>query len=291
MSNRLSVSLALSLAALAVAGCPDEVEEVTREPFARAVFDPDVPSIPTPNDLALQAAPGVTDPTTRGALFALIDAGGFLADPSTPGLGQLSLIAIPYERVTAGVGSTPTAALDASTVTGSTVAIVRVSGDAPEVFAPAVVQNNPGLLVMLPAAVPPYVPGARYVVAVRGGPDGVKTADGDQVYASSVIALVTNPDVNLDHPDARPASVTDEQAADLATLKLALTAPLNWMRVASDAVCRAALGIPAGAPFPEGRCWLPDPAGDPGVLPAFNAVNLVFPVEEAISIQTFEIAP
>jgi hypothetical protein len=290
MSTRVSRSLALSLVVLAGAGCTDSAEVPNVAPFTRAVFDPDVPSIPTPNDLALQAAPSVTDPTTRGALFALIDLGGFVANPATPGIGALSVINVPYERVTAGIGSAPAVALDAATVTGTTVAIVRVSGaGAPEVIAPAVVQNVPGFLRMLPAT--GYTAGTRYVVAVRGGPNGVKTADGEMLVASTPMALVRDPTVDFTDPDSRPASLSDAQAADLATLRLALTAPLNWMRVASDAICRAALGIPAGAPFPEARCWLPDTAGDPGVLPAFNAVELVFPVAEAISIQTFEIAP
>jgi len=113
------------------------------------VFDPGEPGvrpavIPTPNDLALQGAPGVTDPTIRAGLFALIDAGGFLADFTTPGVGQFSVISIPYERVVNGVGSTPTAALDPATIDGTTVAIVRVSGaGAPQVIAPAIAQNVP----------------------------------------------------------------------------------------------------------------------------------------------------
>lgn len=297
MSIRVSLSLAVSLA-VAGAGCTDSVTKATPAPFTRAVYDSERPLIPTPNDLALQAAPGVTDPATRGALFALINQGGFSAVPSTtPGtLGSLSVISVPYELVTAGIGSTPAGGVDASTVTASTVAIIRVTGEgAPQTFAPALVANVPGQMLMLPivgAAPGGYVPGTRYVVAVRGGPNGVKTADGEEIYASTPISLVTDPNINFDSRDTRPASLSDEQAADLKSLKLVLTAPLNWMRVASDAICRAALGIPAGAPF-EGVCWLPDTLGAEGVVPvpAFTAVETVFPVTEAISIQTFEIAP
>jgi hypothetical protein len=145
------------------------------------------------------------------------------------------------------------------------------------------------MLPVVGAAPGGYVPGTRYVVAVRGGPNGVKTADGEELVASRPISLITDPRVDFDNPESyASAFLSDEQVALLKNVRLFLTAPLDWGRVASVDTCAAALGAPAAA-FPEGVCWLP--AASTGVLPAFTAVELVFPVTEAISIQTFEIAP
>jgi hypothetical protein len=56
-------------------------------------------------------------------------------------------------------------------------------------------------------------------------------------------------------------------------------------------------GVPASA-FVEGQCWvplvnplLPGFPGSPTTRSALAAVGLAFPVGEAISISTFEIAP
>jgi hypothetical protein len=283
---------AVALVALFATACTEDVEQQQAASFARAVFDPDRSLIPTPNDLVLQAAPAQTDPTRRATLFNFIDAGGFPpAAAPNPVANPFSVINIPYELVVdgEGVGTTNVGILDPATVNSTTIAIVHVNtGGAPDVLEPNLIANLPGSLVVFPTG--GFTAGARYAVGVRGGPNGIKTSGGSAVSASNVMFLVSQ-DVDLDNPEARPANLTDEQAAALAQVRLLFAAPLDWGIVPVEAVCRAALGIPAAAPFPEARCWLPPQTPSAGIVPAFNAIDLVFPHAEAISIQTFEIAP
>jgi hypothetical protein len=90
--------------------------------------------------------------------------------------------------------------------------------------------------------------------------------------------------------------VTEQQAADLLRLQGVLANPIDWNKLTSPAECSAVLGAPEAA-FPESLCWVPLVQGVPGapgsppVASALAAVELAFPVTEAISIQTFEIAP
>jgi hypothetical protein len=283
---------AVALVALFATACTTDVTQESSPTSVRAVFDPDRSLIPTPNDLVLQAAPAQTDPVRRATFFAFIDAGGFPAAAApNPVANPFSVINVPYELVVdgEGVGTTNVGILDPATVNTTTIAIVQVNtGGAPAVITPALVANLPGSLVLFPAG--GFVAGARYAVGVRGGPNGVKTSNGAALSASNVVFLASQ-DIDLANPEARPANLTDEQAAALAQVRLLFAAPLDWGLVSVEAVCRAALGIPPLAPFPETRCWLPPQLPSAGIAPAFNAIDLVFPHAEAISIQTFEIAP
>jgi hypothetical protein len=259
--------------------------------------------IPTPNDLLLQAAPGLPDPT-KTALFSLAAGGGFVADPTTPGVGQLSVINVPFEFVSEGVGTTATVGIDPSTVSSATVAIVRVDVVPPVVFDPIVVGTPAGALQVLP--VPGGYAGGRYVAAVRGGARGVKTTDGRSLSASAPIALIAAR-TNLGDPEGRPATLTDEQVADLTRLQGLLANPVDWVAVTDAGTCALAYndGTPAAA-FNLNVCWLPfapPPGGVAGlplpgvpaaadsqpVISALDAVELAFPLAEAVSIQAFDI--
>lgn len=314
MSLRIKVPLALSLAALLAVGCTNVDQEAAPESFAVATFDAATGTIPLPNDLALQGAPAQTNATVRATLFSFIDAGGFpaLLAPSTPIPAAIPLRIVQRNPATgayepAGVPS----GIEAASVNASTVAFVRVSGEgAPEVVAPVFAGfttappliQAPSLLVV-PAT--GYVPGARYVVAVRGGDHGVRTSDGELLAAESPIAAIL-PNRNLNfavNQPPRTPPLAPAEIAQLEQLRSLYAAPIDWNRMPppagtpgaeSEAICRAALGIPSAAPFPEQRCWLPPlPPGTftEGVTPAFDAIDLVFPRTEAASIQVFEIAP
>jgi hypothetical protein len=295
MSRRLNWILAVPLVALSAAACTDDVTQQASGSFFRASFDPDRALIPTPNDLALQAAPSQPAGALRTTLFALIGAGGFPGGAPN----QLNVINVPFEFVVDGVGTTATVGIDPATVNTTTVAIVRVSGaGAPELVDPTVVGTAAGAIQVFPAT--GYAAGERYVAAVRGGPNGVRTSDGRALAASSPMYLIAR-NVDLSDPDTRPSSVTPEQAADLQQLQGLLGNAVDWVAVASSTTCAAVLDAPPQA-FPEDLCWLPflpSLAGAPGVpagpdsQPVRSALaavtELAFPVSEAISIQAFEI--
>lgn len=307
MSLRIKVPLALSLATFLAVGCTTVDQEAEPQSFLVATFDPTTATIPTPNDLALQGAPAQTDPTTRGALFAIIDAGGFITTTGHP-LAPLSVISIPLRQVerqadgSYAPSGTPPPTLDETTINASTVAIVRLNGEgAPVAYPPIVAQNAAGVIRLLPQG--GYVAGARYVVALRGGDNGVRATDGQPIAAEAPIALIL-PNRNLNFEENQPiGGLAPAQVAQLEQIRSLYAAPIDWNRVPppagtpgpeSEAICRAALGIPSAAPFPEQRCWLPPlPPGTftPGVTPAFDGIDLVFPRTEAASIQVFEIAP
>jgi hypothetical protein len=317
MSIRKKSILAVPLLVLFGAGCLTEVTQESSDAFVRAAFDTGEPGvraavIPTPNDLALQAAPSQPPGATRSALFAIIGNGGFEPTTATTGIGPLSAINIPYELVVDGFPSLPPP-IDPTTINTTTVAIVRVSGaGAPEFLTPLFVGSTATATArafqMLPSP-GVYAPATRYVVAVRGGANGVKTVDGRPFSASTPIFLITN-DINLSDPDSRPSTVTDAQAASLLQLKAlyssipqAPPAGVDWgvpavpAGATREGACRQILSIPTSVPLPEQTCWVPLVTGVPGApgTPAarsvFAAVTERFPITEAASLQNFEIRP
>ncbi len=307
MLVRRSVLLALA-GVLAAAGCRDVDQRDPVPVLVLATFDPGEPgeraaTIPIPNDLALQGAPGLPLGETRDALFDLIGFGGW--PPPTSMWAPVQGVVIPLRtEVFQPDGSyAPAAApaeLDLSTVDASTVAIVRLN-EPPTVVPPATPAVYAGGALILNPVGGTFAPG-RYVVAVRGGASGVKAiVDGEAVplQADRPIALVA-PNRDLSQPEnrpPRPAGVSEEdfdaQLARLETLRGTFAVGMDWGRVDIGAVCQAALGVTP----PEGECWLPpipappldQPLPTPGMTAAFAGVDLVFPHEELASIQTFEV--
>lgn len=298
MSTRWKWLAAAPLAALLAAGCADEVNQDENPTFLRASFNSETGALPRPNDLVLQGAYRLPASATRTGLMGLIGLGGFFADPqASPPLSLASVIDIPYEVVGPdGLGTTTGAtSIDPATVTTSTLAILQVNtGGAPVAFEPIVVDTPQGHLQAVPSP-GTYVAGGRYVVALRGGPNGVKTIDGRSIEPSSAIYLITHR-VNLKSKETRPATLTDQQAADLDKVQGLMGAPVDWATLASSTAC-AAVNSTTNDRFPENRCWVPlvpGVPGAPGTPPsqsALAAIGAVFPVTEAASIQTFEIQP
>lgn len=319
MSVRRSVPLALA-AAFAAVGCRDVNQRDPAPVLALAAFDPGEPGVraatlPLPNDLALQGAPSLPAGATRTGLFQLIDLGGWPPDLTNAAWAPFQGIAVPvraeaYDEATGAYAPTAApAAIVPETVNASTVAIVRLDGGSPAVVPPALVgysvpATTVGYLVLRPsdgtnpvAVLPP----GRYVVAVRGGPDGVQTVVGEDrvpLEADRAIALVT-PDRDLTERDNQPpGGLAPDQIERLERLRGSFAVGMDWNRndVAGGLVCLAALGVTA-AQLPENRCWLPpiptppmnQPLPTPDVTAAFAGVDLVFPHEEIASIQTFEV--
>ncbi len=291
------------LAMLAVAGCGKQVHQQAPRPvLALATFDPGVPGVraatlPLPNDLALKGAPSLPAGATRTALFQLMDLGGWPPDMTlwspVPGIAVFVRTETFDDATGMYAPSAPPAALDTASFTAQTVALVKLDGASPTavpVAAPTYVAAQ-GLLIFHPASGTLLAPG-RYVFALRGGANGIKTSDGLPLEADEAIALVA-PNKDLSNPDNQPpVDLTPAQVLSLEQLRASFGIGMRWAEVPSETVCRGALGIPAAVPFPEARCWLPPAATSlptPGVAAAFTGVDQVFPHQEIASIQTFAI--
>jgi hypothetical protein len=314
MSLRRAALLALPLA---LAACT----EVTQSPLpADLVFARfSSPNIPTPNDLALAAlitrSPLVNScntqfdacaqpPNAQAALLcAFRKAGGFPYDQEVP-------ISIPITAATWSPstgdhgGYLPSAApaVDLATVTASTVAVFRVDVSPPvsveyEASTTAGACSGtpevctPGLLTLRKKADASgsrrWTPGARYVAAMRGGPNGVK-AGGKVIEADSAVALaLQNRDLTKREnqplgaiPDSTPAGACGagsnaDEIALLEGVRGALWNPVKWVN-----------------PGPTGTftgAWAP--VADATITPAFVAVDAAFPHAETASIATFNVAP
>lgn len=197
MSHRwIAAALALALAA----GCAKDVSPESSPAFVDySVFDPASGSIPLPNDLALLSAATLPPGAQKELLLAFAAAGGFPNDLEVP-------ITVGFTRASVGdSGSTLSApTLDLSTVrppghpSGATVALFRV-----DVFPPQVVgydvagQSTSGATTTLRLRNPAsasgsrtWTAGAQYALAIRGGPDGVKTAGGGEVHPQPTMFLL-----------------------------------------------------------------------------------------------------
>lgn len=302
MSFRLKWILSAPLLAVLASACTDDVTQEEAGTFLRGTFDSTRGLIPTPNDLALQAAMLQPAGATRTALQGVITAGGFPGGAPN----ALNLINVPFELVADGVATTARTWHDPASINSTTVAIVKVRGTgAPDLVDPDPTLAPTGISAIRAFPAGGWEAGARYVVAVRGGPSGVRTIDGQTLAASAPVYLLTH-GVDLSSPETRPSSLTPQQAADLQTVQRLLANPVDWGRVDNAnapggqgaATCAAITGAPAAA-FAEAQCWLPLVSaqvpgfpGDPPTRSALAAVSeLAWPVTEAISIQTFEIAP
>lgn len=257
----------LALAFVSLLACTDVKQEKPAPQLVIATFAS--PNIPTPNDLVLQAVPTLPDGAQKELLQSFIDAGGFPSD-------QEVTITVPFRAVNwdgnAYVETTPPD-LDPATVTPATVALLKVDG-APQAVEFEVGSATAGRLVLRKKADASgsrrFAPG-RYVVAVRGGPSGVKTtaAQGAMpVNADQAIAIAAqNKDLTVH--ENQPPGLTPALVAQLEAVRKTLWGPLTWTDV--------------------GGRWTA--SVDTNVTPAFAAVAPTFAPTEVAAIATFGIAP
>ena len=233
-----------------------------------AVFDPTAspPAIPLPNDLALQPSSIATQTGAQAELLrAFAAAGGFPNDQETP-------ITIDFHRenVNTSTGKITLSApdLDLASFVATTVAVIAVSpAGAPEdgqidlpQAADYVKSADHGTLTIHHKAEATtgsrkWKAGFQYIVAIRGGANGVKTVGGGNVHPQPVTYLITR-GADLTLPENEGLILGDTPAE-----KTANAAQLERLRQ--------------------------------GYASAFAAVAGVaqIPVDELAIIQTFKIAP
>jgi hypothetical protein len=214
-------TLPLALAILSAACKPDVPSRTTvTDPSGNptsvadyAVFDPAAGTIPQPNDISLSpTAIATATGAQQELLLAFATAGGFPNDQEVP-------IQIDFTTLNIGDRSASFAApnLDLTTFRtpaqgAPTYAVLELPpgattpalADIDEVGAPgsASVYPAPGTTATLkitrkptPASDPipgsrRWKAGTRYIVALRGGANGVKTAEGRPIYAQSTLFLI-----------------------------------------------------------------------------------------------------
>jgi hypothetical protein len=295
MLLRRIVPVALAAAALAAAACQPSVSN--QSPPATVPFAVSFPDAsdgtqafqpPVPNDLVLQAATSAAPPVVSPAQLALLKAfaqgGGFPNDQEVP--IQIQFFAVKPDPKGGAPTPAPFPDLDTATITASTLAVVRVDTSTPTVVpfdvAPADYDATKGVLTIHnkldPATGTRWWPtgpgGGRYVVALRGGNQGVKTKAGDAVAAQTA-ALLVSQDKDLTQPENQGLLATQADPAAAArrleTIRQLYAKPVAWTF--------------AGAPG-----WVPAPVT--GNQPsALAAIDKAFPHRELASLQTFVIDP
>ncbi len=251
--------LAVLLALAAACGEPGNIPQ-TASPSSvvTAVFDPITGNIPLPNDLALQQVPTTLPPAQQDLLNAFKAQGGFPNDQEVP-------VTISFVRTSiAANGATTNAAptLDVATLNPGTLAVflstAQGSGTValdPITDANYVNAGDHGVLTLHNKGRLPWAPG-QYVVAVRGGPNGVKTKEGDEIHASSTFFLI-----------AQGQNLETEQNLLLLRAQTGSAAAALAAAQQLDQIINA---------YKTG---------------AFPAVNQVFPQQELAAMTTFAIAP
>jgi hypothetical protein len=223
-----------------------------------AVFDPITGNIPLPNDLALQQVPTTLPPAQQDLLNAFKAQGGFPNDQEVP-------VTISFVRTNIAANGTTTntaPTLDVSTLNPGTLAVflstAQGSGTValdPITDADYANAGDHGVLTLHNKGRLPWAPG-QYVVAVRGGPKGVKTKEGDEIGASSTFYLI-----------AQGQNLETEQNL---TLLQAQTGSRQAAIAAAQQLDQIINAYKTGA---------------------FPAVNQVFPQQELAAMTTFAIAP
>ncbi len=277
----------LALMALAV-GCTEVKQEKPTNTLVFATFDSTAGVIPTPNDLALQAIQKPTFPAgaQKDLLLDFVASGGFPSD-------QEVSISVPFRAVTfdpatntyAPAATAPI--VDPATVNTSNVAVYKLSDGTVAVRIDVTAETDTldaKNLKIRKAADPVsgrrWAPG-RYVVAVRGGPSGVKTTTGLPVNADQVISLISpNKDMTVAE-NQPPGGLDPVTAATLDGLRKLLWNAVPW--------CNMTAPVTGWNPFSPGAT-----CAAPPVLPAasaFGAITAAFPASEVAAIATFQIAP
>ncbi len=295
--------LSLLAIPLALAGCPSVTKQPPPDVVELVTFDSTRGVIPLPNDLALQATPGLPASALKELLQVFVTAGGFPSDQEVPITVTLRAV---HRTADGTYEALDVEDVDATTVTSSTVAVVRVDGSAPEVIA----SEFGGFTKSTDAATGKLVGtltirrqagsdgsrrwatsagGGRYVVALRGGGKGIKTTTGRAIFADAAMALIA-PNENLAVTENQPPGLSPDEAAALEQLRGLYANPIPWCNLPSapyplvagwNPIVNTALAAGCAAPA------LPSvPSAD-----AFAAVDSVFPHAELASIQTFGVDP
>src|SRR4051812_5495205 len=201
MMTHKNLRLPLVLALAAACGAPDVGSTSTPPPpTVSAVFDPIAGNIPLPNDIVLQSVPTTVPPAQQDLLKAFQAKGGVPNDQEVP-------VTISFQKSTVAADGTATNTapdLDLTSLNpGTLVAFARTASGAtgtapldPIQAADYVKGATSGTLTLHHKGRLPWPP-AEYVVAVRGGPNGVKTAAGEAIYASPTFFLIAQGE-NLD---------------------------------------------------------------------------------------------
>jgi hypothetical protein len=207
--------------ALALASCAKDVSPEGSPAFVdHAVFDPSVGAVPLPNDLAL--LPQSVEIQPPGAQRELLEAfqvtGGFPNDLEVP-------ITIEFTRVpVGGSGAASAPELDVGSIVAPggaepNLLVLRVGGfgATPVAFEVAGYLAGAGKGTLTLRKAPAggsrlWEPG-QYVVAVRGGPHGVKTAGGGEVHPQPAMYLLLQ-GKNLAYPENQ-ALLPDAAAGEL----------------------------------------------------------------------------
>lgn len=185
--------------AFALAACAPDVGFTPLQGFTTAVFDPATSRIPLPNDLVFftpanstcpppdNALPAGSPPACAQAELIASFAGKFPSDQTVP-------ITIDFAHTQRDAMSAPD--LDLASFTRDTFFVYATapSGSGEVEIDPLTADDyvkvgDHGTLTIHRRGLKPWAPGS-YAVLVRGGPDGIKTADGSPVFASPVFALV-----------------------------------------------------------------------------------------------------
>ena len=249
--------LAVLVALAAACGEPGVPQTASPPSVVTAVFDPITGNIPLPNDLALQQVPTTLPPAQQDLLNAFKAQGGFPNDQEVP-------ITISFVRtnIAANGATTNTApTLDVTSLNPGTLAAFLSAGQGsgtvaldPVTDADYVNAGDHGVLTLHNKGRQPWTPG-QYVVAVRGGPNGVKTKEGDPINASSTFFLI-----------AQGQNLETEQNL---TLLQAQTGSRAAAVAAAQQLDQIINGYNAGP---------------------FQAVNQIFPHQELAAMTTFAIA-
>lgn len=230
---------------LALLACQEELDRRPLRAVDYAVFDPSNSLIPLPNDLALASAQTMPDGAQKEFLLAFAAAGGFPND-------QEVAITVDFTRAlvdeAAGgeiVYEAPD--LDLASLTADTVQVVKLVGTTPtpvpvDFAAATYVKGATRGTLTLRRAVNPatgkrnWDGGATYLVALRGGPDGVAVANGnpDGLQAQPTFYILresalgdkalTDPENQLLLPGTKAEKAAT--AARLEPLRLSYQAPL-----------------------------------------------------------------
>src|SRR5947207_545634 len=250
------------LLALAAACAPDVPQTPAPSAVTTAVFDPIAGNVPLPNDLARLPRPAGSPPfaAAQQELIDLFNSqGGFPSDQELP-----VTITLVRTVLTADGGTTNQApTLDPTTVVnGATLVVYRMTPSPPGLVAidPMTDANyvsagDHGVLSIHNKNRAPWAAG-QYVVGLRGGPNGVKTKEGDPIYAATTFFLI-----------AQGQNLETEQNL---TLLRAQTGSEAAARAAAQQLDQIINGYNQAA---------------------FPAISQVFPHQELAAMTTFAIAP
>src|SRR3954468_14718199 len=258
MTTLQKMFVALPLALLAACPAPSVPQSAPPAPTSAAVFDPTTNAIPLPNDIALLSVPSTLPPAQQELLRAFQAQGGFPNDQEVP-------ITIQFQTSTTTADGTVTTTapdLDFSTINpGTLVAVLQTAqGVGPATLDPIqpsdyVKTGTVGTLTLHNKGRLPWTPG-HYIVALRGGPNGIKTTGGQDIVAAPVFFLI-----------AQGQPLNSEAALSL----------LRAQTGSTEAAQAAAAQL--------------QPIIDAYKTGPFQVVDQVFPHQEAASMTTFAIAP